>query len=234
MADTPVPPAQPRRLSQQNEAMGQYITEAGVLITTALTDAEIAAILASKSYDAAKLGAGQALQSAAQAAYNGRQSALGGRLGAVSDQQAMFDEEKAEFDAFRTLARPFFTDKGDRTEMRLNAAVPHSDMAEFVTFARTAYTNAKAAPYQAILAPLGYDTAQLDLELNELTAFENQMSGRQSAGGGAQASTGDRNTAFRALKTWMDQFEGVCKAFLGPLLTRLPFDELPHVSVPKA
>lgn len=236
MADTttPLPPQAPRKLAQQNVAMGEYIAEAGVLLTTALTDPEIAAILATKSYDSTKIGLGVALQNAAQAAYNGRQGALGNRIGAVQDADTMFAEEKAEFEAFRTLARPFFPDKGARTEMRLNGTVPSSDKSAFITFARTGYANAKNADFQAILGEVGFGIAELDHELAELQTFDDLISGRQSAGGGAEISTGDRNTAFRNLKAWMDRFEGVCKAFLGSLLAKMPFDELPNVSVPKA
>ncbi|HEX8465889.1 MAG TPA: hypothetical protein VF627_14845, partial [Abditibacterium sp.] len=223
----PVPVAEPIKRSKQNKAMGEYITEAGVLLATALTDANVAAKLAARSYDAAKIGAGVALQGAAQAAYNGRQSGLGDREGAVDEQTTMFAEERAEFEAFRTLARPIFTGAGARTAMNLSGTVPQ-DMAEFVAFARAGYTGAKAAEFQIELAPLGFGVAQLDAELAELQTFQAMMSGRQSAGGEAKAATGDRNTAFRNLKAWMDRFEGVAKIALGTDLYKLPFDELPN------
>lgn len=234
MSQNPLIPAvEPAKRSKQNKAMGEYITEAGILLTTALTDPAIAAKLAARSFDAAKIGAGVALQGAAQAAYNSRQSGLGDRESAVEDQQTTFAQERAEFEAFRALARPFFTHPGARTAMNLSGTVPQ-EMAEFVTFARTGYTNAKGAEFQLELAPLGYDIAALDAELLELKAFEATMGERQSAGGDAKTSTGDRNTAFRALKTYMDRFEGVCKVALGSEIYKLPFDELPNVAIPKA
>ena len=229
----PEPLAPVRKRSQQNKAMGEYITEAGVLLVTALTNPDVAARLATRSYDAAKIGAGVALQNAAQAAYNGRQSDLGDRFSSVSEQKQKFDEEKAEFDAFRTLARPQFTDKGARTDLGLSGSVPQ-DMSAFITWARAAYTNAKAEQFQTDLADLGYGIAQLDAELEELSALEAQMSERQSAGGGAQAATSDRNTAFRALKAWMDKLEGVATVALGADIYKMPFHELPRVSLPKA
>ncbi len=229
---TAEPITKPRKHAQQSKAMGDYITESGVLLATALTDTGIANKLTPRSYTPAKIGAGVALQNAAQIAYNGRQGNLGNREVEVSQQKQMFEEERAEFDAFRTLARPMFPDKGDRTTLNLSGTVP-TDMQEFVTFARVGYTNAQNGKYQAELQYVGYDASQLEEELDELTQFEAQMSGRQVAGGGAQTSTNDRNTAFRALKAWMDRFEGVCKVALGPDIYKMPFDELPNVSVPK-
>ncbi len=231
-APTPEPIKEPRKIAKQSKAMGEYITEAGVLLTTALTDPDVAAKLATRSFDAAKIGAGMALQGAAQAAYNSRQTGLGDRETAVDDQGAMFGEERAEFEAFRTLGRPVFPNAGARTAMNLSGSVP-GDMSDFIAFARAGYTGAKKAEYQTLLAPLGYDVAALDNELLELKNFEAMMAGRQGAGGGAQIATGDRNTAFRALKAWMDILEGVSKVALGAEIYKMPFHELPNVALPK-
>lgn len=228
----PEPIVVPRKNAKQSRVMGEYITESGVLLTIALTNPEIAAILATRSYDSAKLGVGIALQNAAQMSYNSRQNALGGREESVEEQTHMFEEERAEFLAFRELAKPFFPDKGDRTSLNLSGTLPR-EMGDFVSFLRAGYTNAKGAKFQAILAPLGFDIAKLDAELAELQTFEEHMSDRQVAGGAAKNTTGDRNGAFRALKTYMDQLEGVAKANLGVLISKMPFEDLPNVSLPK-
>ena len=228
----PVPAPAPKVRSVQDKAVGAYSTLAGTILTTALTNTDIATKLATRSYTPAKIGAGVALQNAAQLAYNNRQNALGDRFGAVDDLTRAFEEETNHYEAFRDLARSFFPDQGDRTTLNLSGPIPQN-RASFIAFARAGYTNAMGATYQAELAALGYDTAKLGDELDELANLEKEISQRQVAGGEAAVSVQTRNTAFRALKEWMDKLEGVAKVALSPDLALLPFKDLPNVSLPK-
>jgi hypothetical protein len=77
LTSTTIKPVPVMQQSRQNRKIGNTILIAYQQIETSQSNPEIAAGLAERGYDKAKLDEGMALYRAAQAAYNARQQAIG-------------------------------------------------------------------------------------------------------------------------------------------------------------
>jgi hypothetical protein len=206
MSEQPVPVTKtPVRRAEQDQEVANAITDARQMIETARGDAEIAALLAARGYNAARLAEGQALQEAAQAAFTARQTALAAQKQASAASEGADATARATYVDFREVARAVFTSAADRTALSLNGAIP-KDAQKFVTTVRVSYAAALAEPYRAALATYGYPAATIAAAGTTLDALTAALGAQQAAAARAVQATSDREAATKALAAWVRQF----------------------------
>ena len=199
--------------AEQDQAIADDIGNALLLIDGIANNAEIAAIMLKKGYDATKLADGRTLQSAAQTAFEARQSALGAKQTAVNALSAAGMAASERYTDFRGTARTSFTGQADRTALNLNGIVA-KDRQKFITQARTSYNAAKTAAYAAQMATDGYDAATIQAALDELVALEQANVAQNTASGAAQSATANRNAAYKALLVYVRRLRGMARVAL--------------------
>ncbi len=204
-------PAAPRGAQDQNIA--NAITAARQLIEVARNDAEIAAILAGRGYDAARLAEGLQLQEAAQAAFTARQSAMAAQKQTTAALAGADTTARQTYSDFRETARAILTSAADRAALGLKGEAPR-DAQKFVTQARAAYTAAREEPYRSALASFGYSSEAIAQAINTLDAFIIADEAQNAAIGAAKQATLDRNAAYKALDAWTRQFKRIAKVAL--------------------
>jgi hypothetical protein len=183
------------------------------MIELARDDSDIAPLLAGRGYDAAALAAGLALQQAAQDAYTARQSAMAAQQQAADAAADALAAARATYTDFRETARSTFSDPNARTALKVIGVVPE-DLQKFITAARTSYTTAQSAPYQATLATYGFPAATLANALAAIDALSDAYNAQKTIGKNAVQATADRDAAVKALQQWAKQFKGIASVAL--------------------
>jgi hypothetical protein len=208
----PLPPAPAGRgqYAEQDQQIENDITEIGQRIQAAQSNAELAALLAGRGYDAEALQAGLNLQAAAQAAFTTRQTALGAKGLASAAHSGAYLTAYQMYADFRETARAVFTASGDRSTLSINGPIP-KDNQKFITLARASYSAAQHDPYKTTLAKYGYPAAGLAAALDALNAYTTAIQSHTDGQGDAKKATADRNAAYTALVTWDKQFRKIAK-----------------------
>jgi hypothetical protein len=209
------PPANAPKVHRnvQNKIITSYVTHAERFLTTASTDSEIQPILAEHGYDAAEFAQGMALVEAASGGVAKRQEKLGGKKDAVDELHLSAQGARDAYTAFREIARAAFPTQADRIALGLTGDVPE-DFQRFVTAAHTSYTNAGKPAYTAKMSKRNYAPARLTTLLENLDGFTEDKSKKDEAAGEAIDSTGERNTAYVALRAYMKELKGVARGAL--------------------
>jgi hypothetical protein len=199
--------------SVQNKIITAYVTDAERFLTTASTDTEIQPILAQHGYDATEFAAGMTLVSTASGGVAKRQEKLGGRKDAVDELHLSAQGARDTYAAFREIARAAFPAQGDRVALGLTGDVPE-DFQRFVTAAHTSYTNAGKPAFTVKMTKRNYAPSRLATLLANLDSFTDDKSKKDEAAGEAIESTGERNTAYVALRAYMKELKGVARGAL--------------------
>lgn len=208
---TPLPPV--RTPSPQDVKMAAAIADAKNFLTVAGSDPEIAPLLAVRSYDAAKIAAGLALQAAAQDAYTARQTEISAQdaiSAALSDAD---DAARAAYSLFRENVRAAPFAEADVQALGVQGRVP-LQRAAFLTMARAGYDVAATKPYSDVLKNFGYKAADLGAAAASLDALEAAAAAQNSESGDAKGATKARNDAFAALDSWMGDARRAAKLAL--------------------
>lgn len=201
------------KLAEQDAAMANFISQSRVTIETILATPEILALLAPRSYDAAKLSAGLALQTAAQNAFTLRQTAIGDETKANQAVATARLAARAAYDDFRETVRAAYKGRSERQALGVVGALP-PDTEKLLTQARASYAAAAQAPYGAALSPLGYDAAGLAAARATADALQTARAAQERAQGAAVAATDARNAAVKALREWMQVLQRLAKVAL--------------------
>ncbi len=199
--------------AEQDEAISNFISQSRVTIETILGTPEILALLAPRGYDAAKLNAGLALQTAALNAFTVRQTAMGDESKsnqAVTDARIL--ARNAYFD-FREIVRAAHRGQSDRQALGVVGTIP-PDTEKLLTQARASYSAAGKPPYSTALSGLGYNPAGLTAALATLDVLHAARSLQETRRGVAVRATAVRNTAVKALREWMQTLKRVAKVAL--------------------
>ncbi len=202
-----------RKKAEQDQKIENDISSALTLIDGIAGNAEIAALLLKKGYDAPKLQEGRDLQSAAQTAFEARQSAMGLEETAVKVLEAADKAARDRYADFRGTARTSFTGRADRTALNLNGNV-EEDRDKFITQAQTSYSIAKNSTYLAQMTTDGYDAPTLQAALAELVTLKNADNAQNMASGTASQATTQRDNAYKALMVYIRRLKGMARVAL--------------------
>jgi len=212
MTAEPTPRPAPRRATQ-DKLIADRIAAAQQVIETARDDAEVAALLATRGYDAAQLAEGLHLQEAAQAAFTARQAAMAAQKQATATRAGAETAARQTYADFRETGRAVFKAPADRMALGLTGNVP-KDTQQFLTVARASYAAAQSAPYQATLATYGQAAATIAAALAALGALATTDKAQNAAIGAATKATAERDAAAKALDDWVRQFRRIAKVGL--------------------
>lgn len=199
--------------AEQDEALANFISQSRVAIETFLAHPELLSKLALRGYDATKLNAGLALQSAAQAAFTARQIAIGNETQA---NQAVATARTAAHSAhydFRETVRAAFRGQSERQALGVVGTIP-ADTERLLTQARASYAAAAQAPYSAVLSGLGYNAAGLSAANATVTTLQTARATQEAARSTAVAATATRNAAAKELREWMQALNRITKIAL--------------------
>jgi hypothetical protein len=208
---TPTPAAPKRGRSNQDQRIANRIAAARQMLTLAQSDSELAALLAGRGYDAARLAEGLALQNAAQIAFTGRQRAVADQTAATAALAAADAAARRAYNDFRITARAIFPAPAASQALGL-AGAASDDLQKFLTAARASYDVAlHTAAYLTELARFGYPQATLQAArslLDDLAAADAAQEGAKAT---AMQATRLRDEAVAALDAWLRRFRTVAK-----------------------
>jgi hypothetical protein len=208
---TPTPSTPKRGRSNQDQAMADRIAAAQQMLALAQSDSELAALLAARGYDAGRLAAGMARQSAAQTAFTDRQSASAGQTQATAALTAAAAAARRAYNDFRATARVIFKEPAVSQALGLAGAAP-DDLQKFITAARASYDVALTTPaYLTELARFGYGQASLEAARGLLDGLVIAETAQETAKAAAVQATRQRDEAVAALDAWLRQFRTVAK-----------------------
>lgn len=188
---------------QQSIRSVERIAEVETLLNNLTANAEMAAHLQARGYDATRLAEGAALRATVLEAFVTRQQAIGALREAHIASNAALEIARAEYVEFRASARALFKSPADRARLDLDAPIPN-DANAFTGLARIVYHTAQETPALAdALAGYGYPSERLDELLTHANAAADAMHAVDAARSNAQQATMQREVAIRALESWM-------------------------------
>ena len=180
-------------------------------VRNALAEPDLLAALTPWSYDAVKLGAGQALHDAALALHLDADRERGE---AVSATAALHDARDAAHTTYMQhvkVARVALTDPGLQRDLGLDGPREKA-LLGWLDQARNFYRSALAKPdVVTALTPFGMDAITLQAGADAVDAVYTVRNAREDESGEAQTSTEQRDAALAAMDRWMGDFLRVAR-----------------------
>ena len=202
------------RRSVEDRAIENYIRDSERLLETARVNSDLSEKLSEYGFDDEELSYGMSLQDAAWKAFCSRHGECPPeRSGEIAELTARVAEAREEFADFRLVARAAFPSLSDRVNLRV-IGDPPEDLQRFINAAYSGYEAARAEPYAGRLAKRGFPAAKLDALCNGLDVLATLNVASEIAEGDSadDPDTGDRDTAYNALKEFMKEMKGVSRA----------------------
>ena len=199
--------------SAQDKIISAYIADAKKFLKVASEDSEIRPILEAHGYDDEEFTAGNTLAISAAAAFEGRASGMGHQKLTGDALIAAIKTARNDYAAFREIARAAFPSEADRVSLSLKGEVP-DDTGRFITIAAASYTAAGKEPHTTKLTKRGYPATRLATLLENLDDLTGTGGTQDEAVGGAIDDTATRDTAYKALKTYMKELKGTARGAL--------------------
>lgn len=204
------------------QAIEQYIKDSGRFLETARSHTTIVETLAAHGFDDEELSIGMALQAEANRMFRARHEDLPPDRGAATEAlMSRVNEARDEFEAYRIIARTVFPALADRVALRATSDAL-DDLQRFINAAHAGYVAAMQEPYTPRMSKRGYPPAKLEKLLGEIDVLatldvaqeiaEGDGAGDGGDGGGAFASTEERDRTYTELKEFMKEIKGVSKA----------------------
>ena len=210
MSTEPSTPAEPKprgKYSPQDKKLANDISLAEQQLTTALSDAEAAPLLAEGGYTTAELQRGSDLQIAALKAYIVRQDADANQVAATKALNAAEKAARAAYTRLRGFARSaYLKDPVGRTALGLDGREPQ-DQQKFLTAGRALIEEGRKEPYASRLAVKGVTAAKLDDFEAKLNAFVAADQTQAAAIAAVPVATAARDAAARALFDWLAEYK---------------------------
>jgi hypothetical protein len=211
---TPAPEteAKPKRTrSDQDQVIADAIVADRQALDTVRDDSQLAAMMAARGYDAAKLSEGVALQEAAQTAFSARQQAIGAQKGASDKRYETENRARETYREFRATARTIFKDDATLSALGLAAKIPF-DTQKFAAAAAAGYRTALGTPDSlAELGKYGFGKPMIESGLAAIEEMIAADNAHEAAKAEAVRATKHRDATSAALKAWMSQFRGMAK-----------------------
>lgn len=198
------PRARPHRLQAIRTA--QRLAAIETVLQNVTANAELAAALEARGYDATRMAQGHALRTAAQNAFVARQQAIGVQREAAAQLASVHMAARRTFVDFRITARSLLMSPADRARLDLDAMIP-VDADAFLSVARSSYLNALGIPTLAAqLSAYGYTAEKLQAALAQLDTVATALHQADLARSQAQQATLARKFAERELGSWLNRF----------------------------
>jgi hypothetical protein len=203
-----------RTQAEQSVRIASGIGQAGTLIDTVTSDAEIMELLLAQGVDEALISEGRELLARAQGAFAARSSAMSAQYYASQVLSGREAEARKAFIDFRIVARALFrSEAAASTALSLNGQMP-TRRGELIALATAAVQNAQEEPYAQQLARFGYDEQGLARFGEAVNALQAADAVQNNAIGDAMTATVERDQAWSRLNEWMIRFRALAKATL--------------------
>lgn len=194
--------SRPQVRYKQSLRSAERVAQLEKLLNTLTANEEMAALLASKGYNAERLAEGAILREAALQGFVTRQQALGALRDAYAASNAALQTVRAEYLDFRFAARALFKTFADRTRLDLTAPVP-ADATALLSLVRVVYHTSQDTPSLASeLAKYGYAPQRMTELLAHTNAAAEALYGVHVARSRAQQATVQRELAVQELHKW--------------------------------
>ena len=180
-------------------------------VKNVLREPDLLAALTPWSYDAVKLGAGQALHDAALALHLTTDRERGEAVSATAALHAARDAAYKTYMQHVKVARVALDDPGLRRDLGLDGPREKALLA-WLDQARNFYRSALAKPdVVTALTPFGMDALALQAGSDAVEAVYAARNVREDEAGEAQTATEARDAALAALDRWMGDFLQVAR-----------------------
>lgn len=199
--------------AEQDRELSNFIAQSRVTIETILNTPEILALLSARGYDATKLSAGLALQSATQASFTLRQTAIGEETKANDAVSRARSAARSAYHDFRETVRAAFRGLAERQALGVVGTIP-ADTEKLLTQAKASYSAAGQAPYSTVLSGLGYGESGLATAKTTADTLQSARATQESARTSAIAATTKRNADALSLRGWMQDLHRISKVAL--------------------
>jgi hypothetical protein len=208
------PTAPVRQRASQNRKLANAMLIAYQLIDSVQRNPELAAVLAERGYDEAKLGEGLALYQAAEASFNRRQQAIADQQEATNLLKAHQALVKAQYYDFRIVGRGLFRGQADRTALVLSGLVS-ADRQQLIASAQTSYKAALQERYLPDLSKYGgFSREVIEAAIADVKKLAAMDDDQNAAIAQAVLATEDRDRAATELQDWVTQFRAVARVAL--------------------
>jgi hypothetical protein len=206
------PETKPKRERRdQDQEMADRITVALEILNIVQMDSELAALLAGRGYDAAKMAEGLSKQQAAQSAFSARQQAIAAQREATAKVTEAWAKAQQAYSDFRDTARGIFKDPTAQGALGLTGKVLR-DQEKFITQAKSGYEAALATPgYLSELAKYGFPESAIRSAQASLDALLTADAAQEAAKAAATRATQTRDEAMADLDAWLSQFRAIAK-----------------------
>jgi hypothetical protein len=202
-------------LATINTSLSDFFSDAGLALTNAQTQPDIATALDAFGYDAATMQQGQALFTAARALYDAQIKEYGEQRGATQSFNEAVDQADQSYTPHRRLAALAFKGDAQRlTDLRLNERKPRAfnpwyEQARhfYTTLLADTAAQSQLARYRITVEALQAAQAQVEQAFALNSAQEQEKSE-------AQHATKQRDAAIESLADWLADFKVVARIAL--------------------
>ena len=205
----------PRQRGPNNSRQIETVSRNVKLIENVRDDAEAAALVAGRGYDADALAEGLTRGGAYLGRYGARNTATGDRTHARDALRALDDAAREMVGELRATLRLLYRGQREHLE-RLGVAEERlaEDRDEFLGESRATLAAVREDPYAAAVATKGYPETALDAVEAAVDALSEAAGDRTSAEGSHTGSTTERDASYQEFMAWMTPARGFFKLAL--------------------
>ncbi len=198
-----------------NCSHSQFLEQANIAISNALSSSEILSPLREFGYTATRIRAGYALYEAVNTAQLAQQAAHGNQISATAALKTAWKVAKASYMPHLKIARIAFKDRGGiATELALVGSRKQG-LASWLAQSSQFYTNALAnEQILTRLAQYGITAQKLKASQAKVNALAAASALQKKRKGEAKSATEQRDRALADLRLWLSDFRAVAKIAL--------------------
>ena len=187
--------------ADQDQVISNFIGDLEANLDSLDADAELAAKMAKKGFDADKRLAGRGFLTTLKTNFQARQVKLGMQGEKSSASEGAEKVARLKYTDFRSTVRTAYTDTNTRMALGVSGLVP-ADTEKFLTLAEAGYMTATQTPYAAALEALGFDTEEQVASVATITALKAARQTHRGAIASAKAATKERDDTYKVALKW--------------------------------
>lgn len=202
-----------RSNAEQDQRIANEISEALAFCLTIEADQEISTFLEARGVDSTEITTAKSLHDTAQQAFATRQGSMSTESSTIARANTNATTVKKDYADFREICRARLVDKHLQISLGLSGTTP-TDRQKMITLVRSSYQEAKKPEIQALIGKSGYTASAIDTLLETVATLEADIVAARDAAGSAKRATEQRNTAVKALRTWVSTNKRVARRAL--------------------
>lgn len=204
--------------STKEPLIATALTEWNLMISNAMNNSEIAAILLPKGFSQEVLSYGQSLITTAQSRQSALTAALGAQKQATQSFRAALQTARLSYSDFRETARGVYFSETQNPQpwsaLNLSGQIP-DPISGFISKANATYYNALTdSNIPEALAAYGYDDAGVKKAQADIATVERANQAQEVVKGSCIAATSSRDAALKPAKEWVFTFKKIARRAL--------------------